>query len=46
VTKCAEHEGGAAEPRFEALRPPPGLPPAPELSAFGAGFRRWREARR
>jgi len=45
VTKCAPAEAGFTEPQFPALPPPPHIPPAPAISAFGESFRRWREAR-
>jgi len=45
VTKCSPAEAGLAEPQFPALKPPPHVPPAPAISRFGEGFRRWREAR-
>jgi anaerobic selenocysteine-containing dehydrogenase len=46
VRKCAAAEAGFAEPQFPALASPPGLAPAPQISSFGAQFRRWREAAR
>ena len=46
VTKCIAAEAGFSAPQFPALRPPPGIPPAPAVSAFGESFRRWRDARR
>jgi hypothetical protein len=39
-------EAGLAEPRFSPLKTPPGIEPAPRMLAFGAEFRRWREAGR
>ncbi len=46
VRKCAPAEIAIAEPQFAPLKPPPGIPPAPQVLEFGAAFRRWREARR
>jgi anaerobic selenocysteine-containing dehydrogenase len=46
VRKCSDEETGRTEPQFAALGQPPGLPPAPTILEFGAGFRRRREAAR
>ncbi len=45
VRKCSAAEAGVAEPRFPALKAPPGLEPPPPVLFFGAQFRRRREAR-
>jgi anaerobic selenocysteine-containing dehydrogenase len=46
LRKCLPAELGLAAPQFAALSPPPDLPPAPHILAYGAQFRAAREARR
>jgi anaerobic selenocysteine-containing dehydrogenase len=46
LRKCLPAEAGLAAPQFAALSPPPDLPPAPHILAYGAQFRAAREARR
>ncbi|MPZ58042.1 MAG: molybdopterin-dependent oxidoreductase [Rhizobiales bacterium] len=46
LEKCRPEEAGFAEPQFAMLMPPAGLPQAPKQLAYGAQFRRAREAGR
>jgi anaerobic selenocysteine-containing dehydrogenase len=46
LEKCRPEEAGLNAPRLPTLAPPPGMPPVPKRLAFGAQFRRMREARR
>jgi anaerobic selenocysteine-containing dehydrogenase len=42
IDPAAPAEAGTSAPRLEALRPPPGLPPAPQVSRYGLEFRQRR----
>jgi anaerobic selenocysteine-containing dehydrogenase len=44
IVKCAAEEAGFTEPQFERFQQPPHFEPSPDKLAFGAEFRRAREA--